>query len=71
MKKVIQINGMSCSHCTHSVEQALLSIDGITTAEADLKKKCAVVALSKEIPDEILINAIDDEGYEVVGIVTE
>lgn len=68
MKKIISIEGMHCSHCSGRVEKTLLMIDGVTKAKVDLKKKLAEVELSKEIENQVFIDAIDDAGFEVVEI---
>ncbi|MGF7144978.1 copper chaperone CopZ [Anaerotaenia torta] len=67
MKKIIEINGMSCGHCQARVENALNALDG-AQAKVELKKNRAVVTLEKEISDEVLRNAVTEAGYEVVGI---
>ena len=68
MKKIISIEGMHCSHCSGRVEKTLLTIDGVTKAKVDLKKKLAEVELSKELDNQLFIDAIDDAGFEVVEI---
>ncbi len=67
MKKIIEINGMSCGHCQARVEKALNAIEGVD-AKVELKKNRAVVTLEKEINDETLRSAVTEAGYEVVGI---
>jgi copper ion binding protein len=67
MKKIITIEGMSCSHCQRRVEEALRALDGVE-AKVDLKKKKATVKYSKEIDDSILRKAVEEAGYEVVSV---
>ena len=67
MKKIIEINGMSCGHCQARVEKALNAIEGVD-AKVELKKNRAVVTLEKEISEETLRSAVTEAGYEVVGI---
>lgn len=67
MKKVIEINGMSCGHCQARVEKALNSIAGVE-AKVELKKNRAIVNLKSEVSDETLKNAVTEAGYEVVSI---
>lgn len=67
MKKVIEINGMSCGHCQARVENALNAIEGVE-AKVDLKKKIAIVELKKAVDDETLKNAISQAGYDVVSV---
>lgn len=65
MQKIIKIEGMSCMHCVGRVESALNAIEGVK-ATVELKKKRAVV--QTDVADEILVKAIEDAGYKVVGI---
>ncbi len=67
MKKVIEINGMSCGHCQARVEKALNAITGVE-AKVELKKNRAVVNLKSEVSDETLKSAVTEAGYEVVSI---
>jgi len=67
MKKIIKIEGMSCSHCKAAVEKALNGIEGVN-ASVDLKEKEAVVKLSKEVNDDAIRQAVTDAGYEVISI---
>lgn len=64
MKKVV-INGMSCSHCSSRVEKMLNSIPGVN-ATVSLESKTAEV--TGEVSDEMIRNAIEDAGFEVVSI---
>ncbi len=67
MVKKIKIEGMACSHCSGRVNDVLNGIDGVK-AEVNLEEKTATVTLDANINDEILIKAITDAGYTVVGI---
>lgn len=69
MKKVVEVNGMSCAHCQATVEKALNALPGVS-AKVDLKKKHAVVTLSQEVSDEALRKAVSDAGFEP-GTVSE
>lgn len=63
MKKVLSVEGMMCAHCKMHVEKALSAIDGVEEAVADLEKKQATVTLSKDVPDQVLIDAVTEAGY--------
>ena len=67
MKKIIEINGMSCGHCQARVEKALNEIDGVE-AKVELKKNRAVVSLKHEVADQILKAAVTEAGYEVISV---
>lgn len=65
--KTVIIEGMSCEHCKHRVEQRINDIDG-AAAKVHLKKKQAVVSLEKDVSDEQIRTVIEQAGYEVVEI---
>lgn len=67
MTKTIQIEGMSCGHCSARVEKALNAISGVQ-AVVDLDKKTAAVTLTDAVSDETLKNAVTEAGYEVISI---
>jgi copper ion binding protein len=68
MKKTLKIEGMMCQHCVAHVTKALQGVEDVSSIEVNLKKKMAIVELSKEIEDSILISAITEAGYEVKKI---
>lgn len=65
MKKIMIIDGMSCSHCSARVENALNSIEGVR-ATVELKKKRAIV--ETDVSDDVLKKAVEDAGYSVKEI---
>jgi len=67
VKKIIEIEGMTCPHCQMRVEKALNAIGGVE-AKVDFRQHNAVVNLSKDVNDETLTDAIVQQGYEVKGI---
>lgn len=62
----IKIEGMTCGHCVKSVKQALESVEGVKAAEVSLEKGVAVVD-SDGASREKLVQAIEEEGYQVTG----
>lgn len=67
MIKIMTIDGMSCEHCSTSVEKSLNAIDGVQ-ASVNLEKKSASIRSKKEISDDELIKAVTDCGYSVRSI---
>lgn len=65
--KRIVIEGMTCEHCKRSVENALNSLNQVN-AKVNLSKKEAVVKLGTAVSDEVLKEAVEKAGYEVVSI---
>ncbi|KLE14385.1 MULTISPECIES: cation transporter [Clostridium] len=68
MKKKILIEGMSCGHCVNHVKEALSELNGVTNVEVNLASKTAIIEATVDIEDKDIKFAIDDAGYEVVGI---
>lgn len=62
---VFYVKGMMCEHCESTVKKALLSVDGVLSANADHKKGKASVMLSGKVDPEILKRAIEKEDYKV------
>lgn len=68
MKKKILIEGMSCGHCVKHATEALKEVSGVTNVEVNLAGKFAIVEGNENVTDEVIKAAIDEVGYEVVGI---
>lgn len=68
MKKKILVEGMSCGHCVNHVREALNELNGVTNVDVNLDTKTAIIEASVDVNDEDIKFAIDDAGYEVVGI---
>ena len=68
MKKTLKIEGMMCGHCEMHVKKALETLDGVTNAEVSHKTGTAVITTEKEISDDILKQAVADQGYHVTDI---
>lgn len=65
--KRIVIEGMSCEHCKQTVENCLNSLNQVN-ATVHLRKKEAVVKLGTAVCDEVLKEAVEKAGYQVVSI---
>lgn len=63
MEKILNVEGMSCNHCTATVKKALEGLDGVKEADVSLEEKNAKVELDKEVADEALVKAVQDAGY--------
>ena len=68
MKKTLKIEGMMCGHCEMHTKKALEALDGVTKAEVSHKTGTAVVTLEKNVPDDVLMQAVTDQGYQVTDI---
>ena len=58
----LKVDGMTCGHCQKVVKQALEGIPGIDAAHVDLDSGTATLEGSADV--QVLIGAIEDEGYE-------
>ena len=68
MTKTMIVEGMSCGHCTARVQKALEAVDGVAAVTMSLEEKSAVVTLDKDVPDEVLKDAVVQADYEVTEI---
>lgn len=58
---VIQVEGMSCSHCANAVSNLIKDVDGVSACEVDLDKALATVQVAGEsITRQDLVKAIND-----------
>ena len=71
MKKVIRVDGMNCGHCQAKVEGALSSLNGVSKAKVDLKKKIAIVTLEEDIKDDVLLKTVNDAGFKAISVETK
>lgn len=63
MKKMLKIDGMMCKHCVAHVTKALNAIPGVT-AQVELDQGLAAVETTLPVPDEALVKAIVEAGYQ-------
>jgi len=64
MKVVLNIEGMSCSHCVRHVTEALVGLNGVKKAKVSLSKKTAAVEYDGGVTVDEMIAAVKDAGYE-------
>lgn len=63
----LKIQGMSCGHCVHAVSKALKGLPGVEDAKVEIGS--AVVQYDPtQVTVEKLKGAIQDQGYDVVGV---
>lgn len=67
MKQItLNVEGMSCGHCSARVEKALNAIEGVS-AKVNLEAKTAAVTYPENVTVEALKAAVTDAGYSVTG----
>ena len=62
---VLTVKGMSCEHCVARVKKALSEIDGVESVDVELSSGKCRIALSREVPSQTLVAAIENAGYRV------
>jgi Cu+-exporting ATPase len=60
----IGIEGMTCASCVGRVEKALHKIDGVLDASVNLATERARVKVAAGVDPLVLVQAIDEEGYQ-------
>jgi copper chaperone len=66
----VQVDGMTCEHCKHTIEQVVSLIQGAQRVTADFASGRVEATFAGD-PDQAAVRAaIEEEGYEVVSITT-
>ncbi|MBQ5475473.1 MAG: HAD-IC family P-type ATPase, partial [Lachnospiraceae bacterium] len=68
MTKTVKIEGMMCEHCEARVKKTLEALEGIESATPNHKEDVAVIELSKDVDEEVIKKAIEDQDYKYIGI---
>lgn len=64
--ETISVPEIHCDHCRTSIEGALQPLDGVQRAAVDMRQRTVTVAYDDVTIDrQALIDAIEDQGYEV------
>lgn len=66
-EKTVHIEGMHCENCKNRVERAINRIDG-AVAKVNLKKNIAVVSFDREVSNEDIKRAVEEQDFKVVLI---
>ena len=68
MTKTMKIEGMMCMHCEARVKKALEALDGVGKAVVSHEAGTAVVTLEKDVANDVLTKAVEDQDYKVLGV---
>ena len=60
------VNGMMCGGCENRVKNAIKNIEGVENVTADHNTGKVTVISDNEVSEEIIKEALEDIGYEVV-----
>lgn len=64
MEKIIKIDGMGCQHCVNSVNETLSALDGVKVLNVVIGE--AKVELPADYDFSVIVEALDDIGFEVI-----
>lgn len=68
MKRILQVQGMSCGHCKQSVEDALNGVEGVLEAKVNLSTGEVEVSFDdSKVTTELLKETVEEQGYDVVA----
>lgn len=63
---ILDVKGMSCSHCEHSVKTSVGSLTGVSDVKVELKTgKVNVEYDPAKVDIKTIEDTIEDQGYEV------
>ncbi len=64
---VLNVEGMSCSHCENRIKKSVSELKGVNNVNVDLQGKSVTVEYEEEKLDEDTIKeTIEDQGYDVI-----
>lgn len=63
---ILKVNGMMCEGCENRVKNSLKNIEGVKEVTADHNTGNVTVNANDEVSKELIIETIEDIGYEVV-----
>jgi len=65
--QILNVEGMSCSHCENSVKKSVAALNGVENVTVDLKtKKVTVEFDSDKVSVSSIKDVIEDLGYDVM-----
>lgn len=68
MEQVLHVEGMHCEGCAKRVQDALLKIPGVLSAQVDLASESAYIAVSAPVEYAVLADRIDLLGFTLKSV---
>ena len=62
---ILKVNGIECGGCENRIKNALSTIEGIESVDADYKTGIVKVKSNEEITKEQMEETIEDIGFEI------
>lgn len=64
-KMILEIEGMSCTHCVNHVKNTLIELEGIDKV---ISVEIGKAVIDGDISEDDLRDALEDEGFELVSV---
>ncbi len=61
----LKVEGMTCNHCTMTVKRAVMSVEGVDSAEVSLETGLVKIKAQDGVSEEEIKRAIESAGYRV------
>lgn len=65
---VYQVKGMTCGHCEGAIKSEVSEIDGVSSVVAVAATGIVTVVSAAPLDEEAVRAAVDEAGYELVGL---
>lgn len=67
-EQVLPVPAVHCAHCISSIEDAVGALEGVEFVQVDLGRKDVTVRFEEaRVPLKTIVQAIEDQGYDVGG----
>lgn len=67
-EKTLPVPAVHCDHCVSSIEGAVSALEGVESVKVDLDSKDVTVRFDEgRVPLASIVEAIEDQGYDVGG----
>lgn len=65
--EILNVAGMSCAHCVHSITKSITALEGAKDVKVDLSAKTVIIEYDAEkLSIDSIKLAIEDAGYDIV-----
>jgi copper ion binding protein len=66
MKKIIDVEGITCEHCVSTIQKAIKNLSGIIKVDVDIPKKKVIVEFNQSLKNsEEILKKIKEAGFEI------
>lgn len=65
---VYEVKGMTCGHCEGAVSEEISGIEGVSSVKAEASTGRVTVASRAPLAEDAVRAAVDEAGYELVGL---